>query len=72
MTSQSQRRAQSGNVVAAAGEEKIAVRGALEIYDLFPEHTKEMAYCSCTWSDSLGGYYCDRVDGCRQPKTFTR
>jgi hypothetical protein len=41
MTSQSQRRAQSGNVVAAAGEEKIAIRGALEIYDLFPEWTKE-------------------------------
>lgn len=41
MTSQSQRRAQSGNVVAATGEEKIALRGALEIYDLFPEHTKK-------------------------------
>lgn len=41
MQSQSQRRAQSGNVVAAAGEEKIAIRGALEIYDLFPEHTKK-------------------------------
>ena len=40
MQSQSQRRAQSGNVVAAYGEEKIALRGALEIYDLFPEHTK--------------------------------
>jgi hypothetical protein len=43
MTSNSQRRAQSGNVVAAAGEEMMAVNGALEIYDLFPEHTKEAA-----------------------------
>jgi hypothetical protein len=43
MTSQSQRRAQSGNVVRAAGEERMAVNGALEIYDLFPEHTKESA-----------------------------
>jgi hypothetical protein len=43
MTSNSQRRAQSGNSVAAAGEERIAINGALEIYDLFPEHTKEAA-----------------------------
>ena len=41
MTSMSQRRAQSGNAAAAAGEEKIAINSALEIYDLFPEHTKE-------------------------------
>ena len=41
MQSQSQRRAQSGNAVASAGEERIACSGALEIYDLFPEHTKE-------------------------------
>lgn len=43
MSGQSQRRAQTRNVVAAAGEYAIALRGALEIYDLFPEHTKEGA-----------------------------
>lgn len=43
MQSQSQRRAQTGNVVTAVGEHRIALRGALEIYDLFPEHTKEGA-----------------------------
>lgn len=41
MQSNSQRRAQTGNVVAALGDERIAIGGALEIYDLFPEHTKE-------------------------------
>lgn len=40
MQSQSQRRAQTGNVVAANGEYKMALRGALEIYELFPEYTK--------------------------------
>ena len=54
MTSQSQRRAQSGNVVRAAGEERIAVSGALEIYDLFPEHTKEAALNSATESRAKG------------------
>lgn len=43
MSSQSQRRAQSRNAVAASGEERMAINGALEIYDLFPEHTKESA-----------------------------
>jgi len=41
MASQSQRRAQARNVVAAKGEEAIAIRGALRIYEEFPEHTKE-------------------------------
>jgi len=40
MTSQSQRRAQSRNVVAAAGETAMAIRGALDIHVLFPEHAK--------------------------------
>jgi hypothetical protein len=43
MTSQSQRRAQTGNVSRAVGEERMAITGALEIYDLFPEHTKAAA-----------------------------
>lgn len=38
MHSQSQRRAQSRNVVRAAGERKSALRGALEIHVLFPEY----------------------------------
>ena len=41
MAGQSARRAHSRNVVAAAGDTAIALRGALEIYDLFPEHTAE-------------------------------
>ena len=40
MTSNSQRRAQSRNVVAASGELAIALRCALEIHELFPEHAK--------------------------------
>ena len=40
MQSNSQRRAQSGNVVTATGDEMIALNGAIEIYELFPEHTK--------------------------------
>lgn len=40
MHSQSQRRAQTGNVTRAAGEEAIALRGAIEIHELFPEHAK--------------------------------
>jgi hypothetical protein len=43
MGGQSQRRAHARNVVAASGDTKIAISGALEIYDLFPEHTKEAA-----------------------------
>ena len=41
MLGYSSRKASARNVVAAAGEYKIALRGALEIYDLFPEHTKD-------------------------------
>lgn len=41
MQGNSQGRAQAGNVVAAKGEYKIALSGALEIYDLFPEHAKD-------------------------------
>ncbi len=41
MASQSQSRAQSRNVVSAKGEEAIALRGALRIYEEFPEFTKE-------------------------------
>lgn len=37
----SARRAHARNVTAALGEEKIAIAGALEIYDLFPEHTAD-------------------------------
>lgn len=33
----SARRAASRNVVAAAGDKAIAIRGAIEIHDLFPE-----------------------------------
>ena len=43
MTSQSARRAHARNAVAAAGEYRAALNGALEIYDLFPEYTKEAA-----------------------------
>ena len=41
MTGCSQRRAQARNTVFAASELKMAVDAALEIYELFPEHTKE-------------------------------
>jgi hypothetical protein len=41
MGGQSMRRAHTRNVTAAAGDKAIAIRGALEIYDLFPQHTKE-------------------------------
>jgi hypothetical protein len=40
MQSNSQRRAQARNVTAAAGQEAIYLRGALEIHTLFPEHAK--------------------------------
>lgn len=40
MTSNSQARAQSGNVCRAAGEERLALSGAWEIHNLFPEHAK--------------------------------
>lgn len=38
MTGRSQARAHARNLVAASGDTQIAVRGALEIHDLFPEH----------------------------------
>lgn len=40
MTGSSQRRAQSRNVLAAAGDLRSELRAALEIHDLFPEHAK--------------------------------
>ncbi len=40
MQSQSQRRAQTGNLARGLGDRAIAIRGALEIHDLFPEHAK--------------------------------
>jgi hypothetical protein len=39
--SKSSVRASLGNVVRASGDTKIAIDGALEIYELFPEYTKE-------------------------------
>lgn len=41
MRGRSQARAQTRNVAAAAGDFKIALDGALEIHDLFPEHAKQ-------------------------------
>lgn len=41
MTSNSQRRAHSRNTVTLSYETRVALEGALEIYELFPEHTKE-------------------------------
>jgi hypothetical protein len=38
MSGQSARRAHARNCVAAAGDELIAIRGAIEIHELFPEH----------------------------------
>lgn len=38
MAGQSARRAHARNRVAAAGDRAIAISGALEIHDLFPEH----------------------------------
>lgn len=40
MSGQSQRRAQSRNAVAASCDLHIALAGAIEIHDLFPEHAK--------------------------------
>jgi len=40
MQSNSSGRAQSRNSLSGASEYKSALRGALEIYELFPEHTK--------------------------------
>lgn len=41
MASQSARRARARQVVAGSGDRAIALRGALEIYDEHPQHTKE-------------------------------
>ena len=38
MKGQSSRRAHTRNCAAAAGEELMAIRGAIEIHELFPEH----------------------------------
>lgn len=43
MTGQSQRRAHTRNTTALSSDMILALRAALEIYDLFPEHTKEGA-----------------------------
>lgn len=40
MSGCSQRRAQARNCVAAAGEYRLALKGALEIHELFPEFAK--------------------------------
>jgi hypothetical protein len=45
MTGNSQARAQSRNVVAATGEYKIALQGAIEIHILFPEMAKGGSKC---------------------------
>lgn len=41
MSSNSQRRAQTRNVTAAAGDKAIAIRGAIEIHELFPEFARQ-------------------------------
>lgn len=41
MTSNSAARAHGRNRVEASGEAAIAIRGALEIHELFPEHAKQ-------------------------------
>lgn len=41
MTSNSAARAHGRNVTAAAGEAALAIRGAIEIHELFPEHAKQ-------------------------------
>jgi len=41
MQGNSSSRAQSKNTLVGASERKIAFNGALEIYELFPEHTKD-------------------------------
>ena len=41
MNSNSAARAHARNSTAAAGESAIAIRGALEIHELFPEHAKQ-------------------------------
>ena len=41
MHSQSQRRAQTRNSMAAASDLVLAIRGAIEIHVLFPEHARQ-------------------------------
>lgn len=41
MSSNSQTRAHARNVTAAAGDYAIALRGAIEIHKLFPEHARQ-------------------------------
>lgn len=41
MTGNSSARAHARNNVAASGDKKIALQGALEIHELFPEHAKD-------------------------------
>ena len=41
MSSNSMARAHARNNVEASGELRIAISGALEIHDLFPEHAKQ-------------------------------
>ena len=43
MQSNSQRRAQAGNLVAGLGERKMALENALEIYKYYPEKCKKNA-----------------------------
>ncbi|QSL63961.1 hypothetical protein G0D86_29685 (plasmid) [Burkholderia multivorans] len=43
MQSCSARRAHARNLVEAAGERRIAIAGAIEIHELFPEHAKQSA-----------------------------
>ena len=43
MAGQSMRKAHARNVTAAAGDYAIAIEGALEIHELFPEHAKHDA-----------------------------
>lgn len=65
MTSQSQRRAQTGNTVRAIGEGLFAIRGAIEIHFLFPEHAlagngkANDQSCEC---DPVQGYVCDECE----------
>lgn len=45
MQSQSARRAHTKNVVAASGDERLAIEGAIEIHELFPEHALADSNC---------------------------
>lgn len=41
MSGNSSRRAHARNIISSIGDETIAVRGALEIHELFPERAKK-------------------------------